>query len=60
VQLDELKQRARNIVVEGHRQFNPAGTSPRPAQHAAGQRVRGKAALLRTESRRRHTREDTR
>ena len=39
--IDELKERAQHLSVEGDRQFNP-GLAPRarPAQHAAGQRVR--------------------
>ena len=56
--LDELRERFKHMHVEGHRQLQP-GLAPghRPAQHAAGQRVRrqGRAGAHR-EPRRAHPR----
>jgi succinate dehydrogenase / fumarate reductase flavoprotein subunit len=59
VQLEELKQRARNIVVEGHRQFNPGWHLALDLRNMLlVSECVAKAALLRTESRGGHTRED--
>src|SRR5882757_5380691 len=58
-QLDELKQRARNIVVEGHRQFNPGWHLALDLRNMLlVSECVAKAALIRTESRGGHTRED--
>ena len=56
--LDQLRERFKNIHVEGDRQYNPGwNLAHRPAQHAAGQRVRrqGRAGAHR-EPRRPHPR----
>ncbi|MFC0431638.1 fumarate reductase/succinate dehydrogenase flavoprotein subunit [Kutzneria buriramensis] len=59
VALEELKQRARNIVVEGHRQFNPGWHLALDLRNMLlVSECVAKAALLRTESRGGHTRED--
>jgi succinate dehydrogenase / fumarate reductase, flavoprotein subunit len=59
VQLEDLKQRARNIVVEGHRQFNPGWHLALDLRNMLlVSECVAKAALLRTESRGGHTRED--
>jgi succinate dehydrogenase / fumarate reductase, flavoprotein subunit len=57
--LDELRQRAEHIVVEGHRQFNPGWhlALDLPNMLAVSECV-ARAALERTESRGGHTRED--
>ncbi|MBV9846024.1 MAG: fumarate reductase/succinate dehydrogenase flavoprotein subunit [Kutzneria sp.] len=58
-QLAELKQRAANIVVEGHRQFNPGWHLAIDLRNMLlVSECIAKAALLRTESRGGHTRED--
>ncbi|AHI00040.1 fumarate reductase/succinate dehydrogenase flavoprotein subunit [Kutzneria albida] len=57
--LEELKQRARNVVVEGHRQFNPGWHLAIDLRNMLlVSECVAKAALLRTESRGGHTRED--
>ena len=59
VQLEELKQRAANIVVEGHRQFNPGWHLALDLRNMLlVSECVAKAALIRTESRGGHTRED--
>jgi succinate dehydrogenase / fumarate reductase flavoprotein subunit len=59
VQLEELKQRARNILVEGHRQFNPGWHLALDLRNMLlVSECVAKAALIRTESRGGHTRED--
>ncbi|MFC0545563.1 fumarate reductase/succinate dehydrogenase flavoprotein subunit [Kutzneria chonburiensis] len=59
VALEDLKQRARNIVVEGHRQFNPGWHLALDLRNMLlVSECVAKAALLRTESRGGHTRED--
>ncbi|EWM16964.1 LOW QUALITY PROTEIN: succinate dehydrogenase flavoprotein subunit, partial [Kutzneria sp. 744] len=59
VALEELKGRARNIVVEGHRQFNPGWHLALDLRNMLlVSECVAKAALLRTESRGGHTRED--
>jgi len=59
VQLEELKQRAGNIVVEGHRQFNPGWHLALDLRNMLlVSECVAKAALIRTESRGGHTRED--
>ena len=57
--LAELKQRAKNMVVEGHRQFNPGWHLALDLRNmlVVSEAV-AKAALTRTESRGGHTRED--
>src|SRR5882757_10804776 len=59
VQLDELKQRARNIVVEGRREFNPGWHLALDLRNMLlVSECVAKAALMRTESRGGHTRDD--
>jgi succinate dehydrogenase / fumarate reductase flavoprotein subunit len=57
--LDELKRRARNMVVEGHRQYNPGWHLALDLRNMllVSESV-ARAALLRTESRGGHTRDD--
>jgi succinate dehydrogenase / fumarate reductase, flavoprotein subunit len=58
-QLEDLKQRARNVVVEGHRQFNPGWHLAIDLRNMLlVSECVARAALLRTESRGGHTRED--
>jgi succinate dehydrogenase flavoprotein subunit len=58
-QLEELKQRARNVVVAGHRQFNPGWHLALDLRNMLlVSECVAKAALIRTESRGGHTRED--
>ncbi|HEY1569784.1 MAG TPA: fumarate reductase/succinate dehydrogenase flavoprotein subunit [Pseudonocardiaceae bacterium] len=57
--LDELKTRARKVVVEGHRQFNPGWHLALDLRNMLlVSECVAKAALERTESRGGHTRED--
>jgi succinate dehydrogenase / fumarate reductase flavoprotein subunit len=57
--LEELKARARNIVVEGHRQFNPGWHLAIDLRNMlVVSECVAKAALMRTESRGGHTRDD--
>ena len=57
--LDELKARARNVVVEGHRQFNPGWHLALDLRNMLlVSECVAQAALLRTESRGGHTRDD--
>ncbi|MGH3517841.1 MAG: fumarate reductase/succinate dehydrogenase flavoprotein subunit [Haloechinothrix sp.] len=57
--LAEIKSRARNVVVEGHRQFNPGWHLALDLRNMlmVSEAV-AKAALMRTESRGGHTRDD--
>jgi succinate dehydrogenase / fumarate reductase flavoprotein subunit len=58
-QLQELKARARNVSVEGHRQFNPGWHLALDLQNMiAVSECVARAALLREESRGGHTRDD--
>ncbi|MDQ2585726.1 fumarate reductase/succinate dehydrogenase flavoprotein subunit [Saccharothrix yanglingensis] len=57
--LDELKRRAANVVVEGHRQFNPGWHLALDLRNMLlVSECVARAALLRTESRGGHTRDD--
>jgi succinate dehydrogenase / fumarate reductase flavoprotein subunit len=57
--LDELRQRAEHIVVEGHRQFNPGWHLALDLRNMlAVSECVARAALERTESRGGHTRDD--
>ncbi len=57
--LDELRQRAQHIVVEGHRQFNPGWHLALDLRNMlAVSECVARAALERTESRGGHTRDD--
>ena len=57
--LDELKERAKNMVVEGHRQFNPGWHLALDLRNMLlVSECVAKAAITRTESRGGHTRED--
>ncbi|SHF39128.1 fumarate reductase/succinate dehydrogenase flavoprotein subunit [Streptoalloteichus hindustanus] len=57
--LDELKRRARNVAVEGHRQYNPGWHLALDlANMLAVSECVARAALERTESRGGHTRDD--
>jgi succinate dehydrogenase / fumarate reductase flavoprotein subunit len=57
--LDELKRRARNVTVEGHRQFNPGWHLALDLRNMLlVSECVAKAALMRTESRGGHTRDD--
>jgi succinate dehydrogenase flavoprotein subunit len=57
--LDELKKRARNVMVEGHRQFNPGWHLALDLRNMLlVSECVARAALMRTESRGGHTRED--
>ena len=57
--LDELRQRAQHIVVEGHRQFNPGWHLALDLRNMlAVSECVARAALKRTESRGGHTRDD--
>jgi succinate dehydrogenase / fumarate reductase flavoprotein subunit len=57
--LDELRQRAEHIVVEGHRQFNPGWHLALDLRNMlAVSECVARAALKRTESRGGHTRDD--
>jgi succinate dehydrogenase / fumarate reductase flavoprotein subunit len=57
--LEELKERATNLVVEGHRQFNPGWHLALDLRNMLlVSECVAKAAILRTESRGGHTRED--
>lgn len=59
VELDVLEERARHLTVEGHRQFNPGWHLALDlANMLLVSRCVAAAALLRTESRGGHTRED--
>jgi succinate dehydrogenase / fumarate reductase flavoprotein subunit len=59
VELDALEARARRVAVEGHRQFNPGWHLALDLQNMLlVSRCVAAAALLRTESRGGHTRED--
>jgi succinate dehydrogenase / fumarate reductase flavoprotein subunit len=57
--LDELRQRAQHVVVEGHRQFNPGWHLALDLRNMlAVSECVARAALERTESRGGHTRDD--
>ncbi|GDY30340.1 fumarate reductase/succinate dehydrogenase flavoprotein subunit [Gandjariella thermophila] len=57
--LDELKRRAKNVVVEGHRQYNPGWHLALDLRNMLlVSECVAKAALQRTESRGGHTRDD--
>jgi succinate dehydrogenase / fumarate reductase flavoprotein subunit len=57
--LAELKERAKNLVVEGHRQFNPGWHLALDLRNMLlVSECVAKAAILRTESRGGHTRDD--
>ncbi len=57
--LGELKERAKNMVVEGHRQFNPGWHLALDLRNMLlVSECVAKAAIIRTESRGGHTRED--
>jgi succinate dehydrogenase / fumarate reductase flavoprotein subunit len=57
--LDELRRRARHVVVEGHRQFNPGWHLALDLRNMlAVSECIARAALERTESRGGHTRDD--
>ncbi|HEV7909006.1 MAG TPA: fumarate reductase/succinate dehydrogenase flavoprotein subunit [Pseudonocardiaceae bacterium] len=57
--LDELKRRAKTVTVEGHRQFNPGWHLALDLRNMlVVSECVAKAALLRTESRGGHTRDD--
>jgi succinate dehydrogenase / fumarate reductase flavoprotein subunit len=57
--LDELKRRAATLVVEGHRQFNPGWHLALDLRNMlVVSECVARAALLRTESRGGHTRDD--
>ncbi|KAA9159959.1 fumarate reductase/succinate dehydrogenase flavoprotein subunit [Amycolatopsis acidicola] len=57
--LEEIKQRIRNVTVEGHRQFNPGWHLALDLRNMlVVSECVARAALLRTESRGGHTRDD--
>ena len=57
--IDELRERAKHMVVEGHRQFNPGWHLALDLRNMLlVSECVAKAALIRTESRGGHTRED--
>ena len=57
--IDELKQRVRNVTVEGHRQFNPGWHLALDLRNMVlVSECVARSALLRTESRGGHTRDD--